>query len=167
MAPVPPARFLTDASLDYLARRLRFLGYDVATLAGARLERLFEAARREGRIVLTLSARHPRRFADVGAVVVPRQDPVASVRALADAFEPSGAPFTRCPRCNLALERRAPAEAAGDAPAEVVRRIPAIHRCPGCRQWFWHGSHVDRVREWLARAVGHEVPAPPSDPARA
>ena len=55
-----PARFVTDSSLDELARRLRFLGYDIVTLAGARLEELFVAGRRDGRTVLTLSARHPR-----------------------------------------------------------------------------------------------------------
>src|SRR6266850_296581 len=70
-----PARFITDSSLDYLARRLRFLGFDVRTLEGARLEEVFSAARRDGRTVLKLSARHPRRFADVpafGACVRPR-----------------------------------------------------------------------------------------------
>ncbi|TMA31063.1 MAG: hypothetical protein E6J87_16590 [Deltaproteobacteria bacterium] len=30
-----PTRFATDASLDQLARRLRFLGYDVITHRGA------------------------------------------------------------------------------------------------------------------------------------
>ncbi|HKQ59281.1 MAG TPA: Mut7-C RNAse domain-containing protein, partial [Candidatus Eisenbacteria bacterium] len=67
-------RFVTDTSLEFLAHRLVFLGYDVTTIAGARLEDLFEAARREARTVLTLSARHPRRFVEVAAIVVPRGD---------------------------------------------------------------------------------------------
>src|SRR5262249_39141672 len=39
-----PTRFATDDSLDHLARRLRFLGFDVVTHKGARLEELFAAA---------------------------------------------------------------------------------------------------------------------------
>ena len=40
--PVPCTRFLADSSLDYLARPLRFLGFDVETLPGAPLPQLFE-----------------------------------------------------------------------------------------------------------------------------
>src|SRR5262245_19349889 len=50
-----PTAFVTDSSLALVARRLRFLGYDVATHPGARLEELFAAAREQGRTVLTLS----------------------------------------------------------------------------------------------------------------
>jgi len=72
-----------DASLESLARRLRFLGYDVIRLAGARLEEVVAVARREDRTVLTLSARRPRRWADVPAITVARGDEAGAVRKLA------------------------------------------------------------------------------------
>jgi|SRR6266850_3428336 len=158
-----PARFITDSSLDYLARRLRFLGFDVRTLEGARLEEVFSAARRDGRTVLKLSARHPRRFADVPAVRVARADPMGSVRALAQAHEPAGAPLSRCPSCNTPLERERSARASGHAPDEVIKSARALHRCPACGKWYWHGSHVERVRAWLERALGREVTIPTLD----
>ena len=81
---------ITSYSIHYTKLyELVFLGYDVTTLAGARLDELFETGRREGRTVLTLSSRHPRRFADVPAVVLPRADPAAAVRLVADAHEPA------------------------------------------------------------------------------
>jgi len=154
---VPPTRFLTDASLEFLAHRLVFLGYDVAVIRGARLEELFEAARRDGRTVLTLSTRHPRRFAEVAAIVVPRTEPQAALRAIAAAHEPSGAPFSRCPLCNTALQTRHPMEARGEVPGRVVRRVTTLRHCPMCGKWYWDGTHTARLRAWLEQAIGRAL----------
>ena len=151
------ARFITDTSLELLARRLRMLGYDVASVPGARLEELFEAARREGRTVLTLSARRPPRSADVPALRMPRGDPAAALREIAAGHEPAGPPFSRCPRCNVALQRRTAFEAAGEVPGKVLRGSPSLTYCPHCGKWYWEGSHVARLRAWLADALGRPV----------
>ena len=157
---MPPARFLADVSLDLVARRLRALGYDVRTVRGARLEELLEAARAEQRIALTPSARRPPRFADVAAVTVPRDDPAAAVRTIAGAYEPSGAPFSRCSACGAALQRRHPLEASGEVPGRVLRAARGLAYCPACAKWYWDGSHVARLRAWLGAALGRELPGP-------
>ena len=154
---MPPARFITDTSLALLARRLRLLGYDVASVPGARLEELFEAGRRQGRIVLTLSARRPKSYADVPALLVPRADPAAALRSLAADHEPAGPPFSRCPVCNEALQRRTPFEAAGEVPGKVLRSSTALHYCPHCGKWYWEGSHVARLKEGLEQALGRPL----------
>ena len=48
-------------------------------------------------------------------------------------------------------------------PGPVARAATHLHHCPTCGKWYWEGSHVDRVREWLERALGR--PLEP-DPAR-
>ena len=154
-----PARLLADSSLDYLARRLRFLGYDVVTLRGARLEELFEAADREARTVLTLSARHPRRYAHVPAVCVARGDPSGATRSIAESLEPAGPPFSRCPACNEPLQRRHPVEARGEVPGRVLRAATSLYYCPTCGKWYWEGTHVARLRDWLERATGKPLAA--------
>ena len=146
---MPPARFITDTSLGLLARRLRMLGYDVATVPGARLEELFEAGRRDGRTVLTLSARRPKRFADVPALRMPRADPAAALRELAAGHEPAGPPFSRCPGCNVALQRRTAFEAVGEVPGKVLRSSPSLTYCPHCGKWYWEGSHARSRATWL------------------
>jgi len=163
---VAPARLVTDSALDFLARRLRLLGYDVLTVRGARLEETLEAARREGRIALRLSARHPRRYADVASLAVPRDDPEAALRGIAAQFEPAGPPFSRCPLCNTALERRHAVEARGEVPGPVLRSGRGLSHCPGCGKWYWEGSHVARLKAWLERVLGRPLdpPAAPSPP---
>ncbi len=157
---MPPTRFVTAASLDFVARRLRFLGYDVVTHAGARLEELFEEAARDGRTVLTTSARHPKRWREVPAVRVPAADPAAAVRAIAGAHEPSGPPFSRCPRCSQALHRRTSFEAVGEVPGRVTRANAMLTWCPACGQWYWEGTHTARLRRWLEEALGKPLSGP-------
>jgi hypothetical protein len=154
---VPPARFITDSSLDALARRLRFLGYDVVTLPSARLEEVMAEARRQGRTVLTLSVRRPRRWTDVPAIAVVRGDEAGAVRALASSYEPAGPPFSRCAECNAALQRRHAFEALGEVPGRVQRAATFLSHCPGCGKWYWEGSHVGRIREWLEKALGRPL----------
>jgi len=165
---MPEARFVTDSSLEFVARRLRFLGYDVASRRGARLEELFETAEREGRVVLSLSARHPRRFGAVPMLGLRREDPESAVREIAGRFDPTGPPFSRCPECNAALQRRHPLEARGEVPGRVLRSGRALSFCPNCGKWYWDGTHVARLREWLERVLARSLARPgegPADPA--
>ncbi|HEY3216970.1 MAG TPA: Mut7-C RNAse domain-containing protein [Candidatus Eisenbacteria bacterium] len=162
--PELPDCFVTDSSLDYLARRLRLLGYDVLTLHGARLEELFEAARRERRTVLSLSTRHPRRYADVPLRSVPRGEPQQAVREIAARCRPAGQPFSRCPRCNQALQRREPIEARGEVPGRVLRSARRFTFCPNCGKWYWEGSHVARLKAWFEAALGRPLDGGPTEP---
>jgi uncharacterized protein with PIN domain len=157
---VDPTRFVTDASLELVARRLRLLGYDVAGHRGARLEELFDVAAREGRVVLTLSGRHPPRWAHVAALRLPRGDAAAAVRRVAQAHAPVGAPLSRCPHCNVALRPRSAFEAVGEVPPRVARRGGPFTWCPACGRWYWLGSHVARIVEWLEAATGRPVALP-------
>lgn len=154
---MPVTRFVTDSSLEFLARRLIFLGYDVTVIRSARLEELFAAARRDGRTVLSMSRRHPRAWADVAVIAVPRDDPAAGVRMIAAAHEPAGPPFSRCPACNTTLRRRHPMEARGEVPGRVLREGGPLRYCPMCGKWYWEGSHVARLRAWLEQALGRPL----------
>jgi hypothetical protein len=153
-------RFATDSSLELLARRLRFLGYDVVTHRGARLEELFAAAAAEERTVLTLSTRIPRRHAGVPVVRVPRNDVAAAIRAVADAHTPAGEPWSRCPECNVALHSRSAFEARGEVPGRVTRLGVPFKWCPSCARWYWPGSHVARMTAWLEAALGRPLAGP-------
>ena len=160
----PPTRFVTDASLELLARRLRFLGYDVVSHRGARLPELFAAAASHGCTVLTLSARRPRPHAAVPVVQVARGDVAAAVRAVADAHVPAGPPWSRCPACNVPLHSRSAFEARGEVPGRVSRLGGPFTWCPSCARWYWPGSHVARMTAWLESALGRPLPSPGARP---
>ena len=156
----PPARLVTDSSLEQLARRLRFLGYDVATHRGARHDELFAAAAREGRTVLTLSSRRPPRAHPAPMFQVPREDLAEAVRRVAASLAPATARWSRCPECNVALHSRSAFEAQGEVPGRVARSGLPLHSCPACGRWFWPGSHVARLTEWFDQVLGASWPSP-------
>jgi len=149
-----PTRFVTDSSLEQLARRLRFLGFDVLTHRGARLEELFDDAAREGRTVLTLSSRRRSRHAGVPAVVVPRGDLADAVRLVASNHSPATTRWSRCPSCNVALQSRSAFEARGEVPSRVTRGGSPLTWCPACGRWYWRGSHVARMESWFEEVLG-------------
>jgi hypothetical protein len=157
-----PTRFVTDSSLEQLARRLRILGYDVSSHRGARLEELFAAAARENRTVLTLSRRRPR-ASEVAVVRVPRGDLAAAVRAVTADHAPATARWSRCPECNVPLRTRSTFEARGEVPGRVTRMGVPLTSCPQCGRWFWPGSHVARLEEWFHRVLDRD-PTPENPP---
>ncbi len=154
MTPPDSPRFLTDSSLGPLARRLRVLGHDVEVHPGARLEELLEAAQRDGRVVITLSARRPKRWQDVPVIGATRGDLAGSLRAAIVAGPAARAPFSRCSRCNGALARRSAFEAHGEVPGRVVRSGRPLGCCVACGQWFWLGTHARRLTAWLEETLG-------------
>jgi uncharacterized protein with PIN domain len=99
----------------------------------------------------------------VAAVVLPRHDPAAAVRAIASAVAPASDPFSRCPRCNVALQRRHPFEARGEVPGRVLRAGGPLTHCPVCGKWYWEGSHTARMRAWLEAALGRALAPLPRD----
>src|SRR5438045_7258332 len=157
-----PTRFATDSSLELLARRLRILGYDVATHRGARIEEVFAAAAAAGLTVLTLSVRRPAGTAQVPALIVARDQLAETLRAIVAGYSPTGVPWSRCPLCNLALRPRSSYEAIGEVPARVARSGGPFFSCPGCGRWYWPGTHVARLRASLAAVLGRDMPGPAS-----
>ena len=113
--------------------------------------------------MLTLSVRHPRRYAGVAAIRIPRGDAAAALRAVANAHAPVGAPWSRCPACNVALHSRSAFEARSEVPARVARLGSPLTWCPACGQWYWHGSHVTRMTRWLEAAIGRPLAEPDTE----
>ncbi len=161
---MPAARFLADTSIEPLARRLRLLGFDVVTHRGVRLEELLELAARDGRTVLTMSPRHPKRYASVAAVHLMRGDEAEAVRRIAAEFVPATAPFTRCTLCNDLLMKRSTFEAQGEVPGRVTRSGSPLWYCPSCGKWYWIGSHVAHIVGWLEGVLGRTLEVPKVEP---
>jgi uncharacterized protein with PIN domain len=150
-----PARFVADAHLGGLARRMRLLGFD-CTLAREHSDADIAAVSdSEGRAVLSrdrglLMHRRVARGRFVRATDVDGQ-----VREVLDAFvlRERAAPFTRCLECNGVLRAATVDEAGGRIPPAVASQSPPLTLCTGCGRVYWPGSHWRRLRETVARMV--------------
>ena len=147
-APPPCPRFLADAHLGALARRLRLLGFDTL-LAGDQPDRALAArAAADDRILLSrdralLQHRLVRHGRFVRATRLAGQlDEVVRHYGLRGCMHP----FTRCLECNAPLASASADEVAAALPPRVAAQQRAFTRCTGCGRVFWPGTHWRRLR---------------------
>jgi uncharacterized protein with PIN domain len=148
--PRDAPRFLADTMLGRLATWLRILGYDAEYFRGADAD-LIARARGDGRILLTRDTGIVRRR-DVPPHLFIRDDRVMEqLRQVISACQLPPAPTAprRCPRCNVLLEPRTKAEAAGRVPEFVWSRHDVFQGCPTCGRIYWAGSHRQRMDETI------------------
>jgi uncharacterized protein len=140
-------RLFVDAMLGRLARWLRLLGYDAAYWRVGSDDELIEAARAEGRLIVTRD--HPlagRR--GVAAILIESEqldEQIAEARALL-ASQPLPAPFSRCPECNGMLVEWPHEEARDLVPAYVWHTQHQFRRCLECGKIYWQGTHFPDLR---------------------
>jgi uncharacterized protein with PIN domain len=144
----PAPRFLADAHLGGLARRLRLLGFDTALASDASDAQLAALAGDEGRIVLSrdrelLKHRAVARGRFVRAVRTDEQ-----LREVVSHFglRTSMCPFSRCLACNGALRAASADEVRERLPPAVAARQTRFTQCTACRRVYWPGSHWERMR---------------------
>lgn len=141
---------LLDAMLGKLAVYLRMCGYDTAYVGDRSASdeaELRARSREEGRLLLSRDAGLVDGF-DAGVRLTERDVSEQLHELDGYGFELSVAdPPTRCGQCNGQLE---PVPAGAERPEYAPP--PHEHdcwRCVDCGQYFWKGSHWDRVREEL------------------
>lgn len=146
--PMDAVRFIADLNVLKLGRYLLFLGYDVRLAFDLPDEGIAAAARRERRIVLTRDTRLLFRRNVVFARRIRRVSPMDQLKEVLTFFGLKPSPvlfFTRCVRCNEALEPVEKKEILHRLEPKTRKYFHRFLRCPGCRQIFWKGSHYDRI----------------------
>jgi uncharacterized protein with PIN domain len=134
--------------LGRLARWLRLLGFDTSWRAHVPDAELVREALEEERTVLTRDRRLPEEWTRVPVVVLRSEDLRGQLAELREHFAlaADARPFTRCNRCNEALEGVSLDEVGEQVPARVRARHREFRRCPRCGRVYWAGSHVARIR---------------------
>jgi len=155
MAPKRPPRFVADAMLGSLARKLRIFGFDTSYFAeGGDLE-LEALARRERRVILTSDKRLFAHSDERGlqAILVEGKTDGARLRSIARKVGPGmtlrlgGGRASRCAVCNGELELIGKGDAAaGKLPPKVLARHRLFYECRSCSRYYWRGKHWDRLR---------------------
>ncbi|MHC4769191.1 MAG: Mut7-C RNAse domain-containing protein [Planctomycetota bacterium] len=150
-----PPCFMADAMLGRLARWLRILGFDTAYEAHIDDGDLVRRAVRQRRIILTRDRLLAAQWRVSGIHVIETETPMAQLREIeaAHALCRDARPFTRCSRCNTGLHAADRNDVRGEIPPRVLLDHERFLRCPRCRRVYWSGSHVDRIRRAMSRAL--------------
>lgn len=144
----PSPRFLADAHLGGLARRLRLLGFDTKLARDAPDRSLAGLADGDGRIVLSrdrelLKHRRVARGRYVRARTTEEQlREVVAHFGLREGIRP----FSRCLACNALLRPAERGDIAGRLPPRVAAGQTEFTLCTGCGRLYWPGSHWRRLK---------------------
>lgn len=140
-------KFIADAMLGKLAKRLRFLGIDVLYTPGADDNDVLRIALEDGRTVLTRDAGLASRPLADNCLLVRSVQADRQVDEVLSAF-PSlrrQEPLTRCSVCNAPLRPAVRKDVRDLVPAHVLMSARAFLQCGGCGKVYWEGSHVKRM----------------------
>ncbi len=136
-------KFIADAMLGSLAKRMRLLGYDVLydhTLADNEVLRF---ALDQGRIILTRDTGLASRPLAQNHILIGSDLIDEQLHQVLEAFSPRGdGPLTRCSVCNeplAVLDRLAVRDL---VPDHVYDTVTEFCRCGSCGRVYWKGSHV-------------------------
>lgn len=152
----PAPRFVADAHLGGLARRLRMAGFDTLYdnhYPDSEIERL---AVDTGRIVLTRDRELLKRRGIVHGAYVHALEPEAQLREVAERFALAGLarPFSLCLHCNAPLHAIARDAVRERVPPLAWAAHDTFSTCAVCRRVFWEGSHWRRMRDVLRHTLG-------------
>ena len=154
-------RFVVDAMLGSLARKLRIIGFDVLYFRDGPDHELEEIARSEDRMIITAdlalschaSGGGTRSFLVRGKTDARRLREVVE-QAEASSVELRPGP-SRCASCNVVLETLRETDLLPDSRPKTSRRHRSYFQCPACGQLFWKGSHWPGLRR-MAALFPHE-----------
>jgi uncharacterized protein len=152
-APLRTPRFIVDVNLGRLARYLRLLGFDASygnDLVDADIARISVT---ESRIVLTRDRALLEHRIITRGYFVRTDQPRDQVREVLSRLDLHGLvkPFTRCIRCNGALESVDKQAVLDELQPKTSRYYDEFRRCTACGQVYWKGSHRVRAEQLVAR----------------
>lgn len=144
----PSPKFLADAHLGGLARRLRLLGFDTELARDAPDHSLADLADGDGRILLSRDRELLKHRRVARGRYVRARSTDEQLREIVAHFglRERMLPFSRCLECNALLRPAHRAEVADRLPPRVAEEQTEFTTCTGCGRVYWPGSHWRRLR---------------------
>ncbi|AIF85310.1 hypothetical protein NTE_03281 [Candidatus Nitrososphaera evergladensis SR1] len=145
-------KFLADAMLGSVARKLRIFGFDTLYVPDTSDNEILRLAAEQGRVILTADKELFKRMMKQGAPGV-LVDGTSDLDDMAHIFEKLGISAnlfsrigSRCTSCNGALVQKRPEEVGALVPATVLARHDGFWQCTDCQKVYWDGGHLGRIR---------------------
>ena len=136
-------KFIADAMLGSLARRMRLLGFDVLYDPALPDNEVLRLALEQDRIILTRDTGLSSRPLAERHLLILNDHVEAQLAQVLGAFPaPAGGVLTRCSVCNGPLAALDRTEARDLVPDHIFATVREYWRCSGCGRVYWKGSHV-------------------------
>jgi uncharacterized protein len=141
-------KFIADAMLGKLAKRMRLLGFDV--LYGRTLDdnEIIRLSLEQNRVILTRDTELAGRPLATHLLFIKHDSVKDQLGQIIDTFviESVPAPLTRCSVCNDTLLPITKQDIKDIVPEYVYINYSGFLRCVSCGRVYWEGSHVRNMR---------------------
>jgi len=151
-------KFITDATLEKLAKWLRLLGYDTVVFhkeAGREMLRLAQA---EGRIVLTRRSDMTQRQFSGCLYLIMGKDISSQLNDVISKFAlkiEKQSMFGICLRCNRKLHSVSGEGLRNLVPPYVFENCASFNKCSSCQNIFWEGTHQRNALQFLEKHINN------------
>jgi len=139
-------KFIADAMLGKLAKRLRLLGFDVLYDCTLDDNEILRQALDQERMILTRDSGFVQRPLAQRHLFVISGHVQEQLQQVLAAF-PDQAPlhFSRCSECNTVLDWIDKREALDRVPQYVYEQHEDFMQCSTCERIYWKGTHTRRI----------------------
>lgn len=142
-----PRKFVLDAHLGALARRLRLLGIDTDYSPTYTDRQLALISCNENRIVLTRDIPLLKQKIIEWGYWLRSQQPEEQLLEVIRRYDlaPSFQPFTRCLACNGTIHPVEKEAVVEHLPHDTQEYFNEFYQCAACGKVYWKGSHYERM----------------------
>lgn len=137
-------KFLVDRMLGQTAKWLRLLGIDAEYAPEGEDEMLLEMAEDEDRVIITRDKELGR---EEDVILVEKEPPESIISDILEEYDIEIKPLTRCSKCNSTVEKIDRKQAEGNVPVNVYERREEFWHCEGCDQYYWKGTHWEKIMD--------------------
>jgi uncharacterized protein with PIN domain len=136
-------KFIADAMLGKLAKRMRLFGFDVLYDPAFDDNAIIRLALEQNRVILTRDTGLASRPLAQNPILIKNDLVDEQLKQVLDAFTmPDNDAFTRCSVCNEQLSELNKQEARNLVPDHIISTVNVFWRCGKCGRVYWKGSHV-------------------------
>jgi len=145
-------KFLVDRMLGQTAKWLRLLGIDTEYAPEGEDEKLVEIADDEERVIITRDKELGR---EENAILVEKEPPESIIKEVIERYEVEIKPLTRCSKCNSEVKKVDRERVKEEVPENVYERKKEFWYCEECAQYYWKGSHWDKIMDKIDEMIGY------------
>jgi uncharacterized protein len=145
------SRFILDAHLGKLAKKLRLLGFDSLFAREISDDEIIDQAHAERRIILTRDRDLLKSEKVDHGYYIRATDTDGQLKEIIVKFDlwSQFDPFARCLICNGELEKADISEVRGQINQETASIFSEFFRCSSCKKIYWEGSHYESMKGYI------------------
>ena len=149
-------RFIVDAMLGDVSKKLRLLGYDSEYHSDIDDDKIIDIARNEKRLIISKDKELIRRTKIIGieSILITNGNKTEEFLEIIkqirlDVSQINGS-TARCPKCNSETKLVEKNSVKDNVPQGVFHANEKFWKCDLCTKIYWEGTHIRKLQEFVS-----------------